>query len=161
MEPESKQASSFSEQLQLVTFSIGSEEFGVDILNVREIDRILDITRVPESPDFVEGIINLRGQVVPLVNLRRRLGMDSKIHDKHTRILVADVAGQTIGFSVDAVREVFRISSEVFEVPPEIIGGVRSHFIKSVAKSGDRLLILIDLEKILSGKQKQDLSEIT
>jgi purine-binding chemotaxis protein CheW len=138
-----------SELLQLVSFKIGTEEFGVDILNVQEIIKIVQITKVPNSPVFVEGVINLRGKVIPVINLRTRLGLQKLEHDKDTRIIVVELSKSTIGFIVDAVNEVLRIPISITEAPPEIIAGLDSEFIKSVGKLDDRLLILIDLNKIL------------
>ena len=97
------------ELLQLVTFSTGDEEFGVDILRVQEIIRTMAITKVPKAPEFVEGVINLRGKVIPIIDLRRRFGLQSKAHDKHTRIIVIEINTMIVGFVVDSVSEVLRI----------------------------------------------------
>ncbi len=150
-----------SELLQLVSFIMGNEEFGVDILFVHEINRMLQITKVPNSPDFVEGVINLRGRVIPVIDLRRKLGMDRKPHDKNTRIIVVEVDGKTVGFIVDAVNEVLRIPKNITEAPPELVTGINSEFIKAVGKLDDRLLILLDLEKIISSEQKAQLQTIS
>src|SRR3989339_327409 len=141
------------ELLQLVSFFIGNEEFGVDILYVQEINRMSQVTKVPNSPDFVDGVINLRGRVIPVIDLRLRLGMPKKEPDKNTRIIVMEVIGKTVGFIVDSVNEVLRIPKNVTEAPPDLAVGVNSEFIKSVGKLEDRLLILIDLEKILSKEE--------
>ena len=139
-----------SELLQLVSFVLGNEEFGVDILCVQEINRMLQITKVPNSPGYVDGVINLRGRVIPVIDLRQKLGLPRKEHDNNTRIIVVEVNNKTVGFVVDAVREVLRIPVSITEAPPEIASGINSEYIKSVGKLEDRLLILIDLEKILS-----------
>jgi purine-binding chemotaxis protein CheW len=142
------------ELLQLVSFKIGDEEFGVDILNVQEINKMVTITKVPNSPEFVEGVINLRGRVIPIIDLRTRLKLERKTHDKDTRIIVVEISGKTIGFIVDSVQEVLRIPANITEAPPELVSGVDSEFIRSVGKLEDRLIILIDLEKVLSDKEK-------
>ncbi len=139
-----------SRLLQLVTFNIESEEFGVDILRVQEIIRTMEITKVPRSPDFVEGVINLRGKVIPIVGLRQRFGMPSREHDNHTRIIVLDLHGMIVGFVVDGVSEVLRINSDTVEQPPSLVAGIESDYISGVGKLADRLLILIDLDKLLS-----------
>lgn len=149
-----------SELLQLVSFMIGEEEFGVDILVVQEIIRMLQVTKVPNAPDFVDGVINLRGRIIPVIDLRCKLGMPRKERDKDTRIVVVEVAGKTVGFIVDAVTEVLRIPSNITEAPPEIVAGVNSEFIKAVGKLEDRLLILIDIEKVLSASEHQELTEM-
>jgi purine-binding chemotaxis protein CheW len=138
------------ELLQLVSFKIGDEEFGVDILKVQEINRMLDITRVPNAPPYVVGVINLRGKVIPVVELRQRFGMEHKEHDKNTRIIVMEIGGKIIGFVVDAVSEVLRIPRSVTEPPPSIAATGNSDYITAVGKLEDRLLTLLDLEKVLN-----------
>lgn len=150
-----------NEILQLVSFKIGNEEFGVNILNVQEINKMTQITKVPNAPEFVEGVINLRGRVIPVINLRTRLRLEKKEADKDTRIIVVDIDKSTIGFIVDGVSEVLRIPVSITEAPPEIVAGVDSEFIKSVGKLEDRLLILIDLDKILTVSEKSKLESIT
>jgi purine-binding chemotaxis protein CheW len=146
-----------SELLQLVSFVLGNEEFGVDIICVQEINRMLQITKVPNSPDYVEGVVNLRGRVIPVLDLRQKLGMQKKEHDNNTRIIVVEVNNKTVGFIVDGVKEVLRVPVSITEAPPEIVTGINSEYIKSVGKLEDRLLILIDLEKILSSNEAVEL----
>ena len=148
------------ELLQLVSFKIGSEEFGVDILNVQEINRMITITKVPNSPEFIEGIINLRGRVLPVIHLRVRLGLPKKDFDKDTRIIVVDIDGKTVGFLVDAVSEVLRIPQNITEAPPEIVAGINSKYITAVGKLEDRLLILLDLNKLLVDEEKEVMEEL-
>ena len=148
------------ELLQLVSFFIGNEEFGVDILYVQEINRMSQVTKVPNAPDFVNGVINLRGRVIPVIDLRLKFGMPKKEPDKNTRIIVMEVSGKTVGFIVDSVNEVLRISKDVTEPPPELAMGINSEYIKSVGKLDDRLLILIDLEKILSTEEGVQLKNV-
>lgn len=147
--------------LQLVSFKIGNEEFGVDILKVQEINKMVAVTKVPNSPSFVEGVINLRGKVIPIVDLRTRLGLEKVEQTKDTRIIVVDVDSRIIGFIVDSVSEVLRIPVNITEAPPEIATGVNSEFIKSVGKLDDRLLILIDLDKILSTTEKNEIGNVS
>ena len=149
-----------SDLLQLVIFKIGNEEFGVDILIVHEINKMTQITKVPNAPDYVEGVINLRGRVIPVIDFRTKLGLLRKEHDKDTRIIVVEIEGRTIGFIVDAVSEVLRIPANVFEAPPELVSGIDSDFISSVGKLDDRLLILIDLNKMLSANEKKEIIKV-
>ena len=142
------------ELLQLVTFSTGDEEFGVDILRVQEIIRTMAITKVPKAPEFVEGVINLRGKVIPIIDLRRRFGLQSKAHDKHTRIIVIEINTMIVGFVVDSVSEVLRIPASTVEPPPPVVAGLESEYISGVGKLEDRLLILLDLNKLLSGEER-------
>ena len=140
------------ELLQLVTFSIGEEEFGVNILKVQEIIRTMDITKVPRAPAFVEGVINLRGKVIPIIDLRKRFGLFSKPEDKDTRIIVIEINNIIVGFVVDAVSEVLRIPAGTVEPPPPVVAGVESDYINGVGKLKDRLLIMLDLDRILSSE---------
>lgn len=148
------------ELLQLVTFSIGEEEFGVDILKVQEIIRTMEITKVPRAQDFVEGVINLRGKVIPIIDLRRRFGLDSKPHDKDTRIIVIEINNMIVGFVVDSVSEVLRIPAGTVEPPPPVVAGLESEYISGVGKLQDRLLILLDLDKLLSGEVMEALGQM-
>ncbi|MDR2489553.1 MAG: chemotaxis protein CheW [Desulfovibrio sp.] len=149
-----------AELLQLVTFSIGEEEFGVDILKVQEIIRTMEITRVPRAQAFVEGVINLRGKVIPIIDLRRRFGLDSKAHDKHTRIIVIEINNMIVGFVVDSVSEVLRIPAGTVEPPPPVVAGLESEYISGVGKLHDRLLILLDLDKLLSHDDLESLGQL-
>jgi purine-binding chemotaxis protein CheW len=141
-----------SDQLQLVTFGIGSEEFAVDILSVQEINRMMALTRVPQSPPEVEGVINLRGKIIPVVDLRKRFGMAEAARSEQSRIVVVEVHGRTIGFIVDRVNEVLRISGKIVEPAPNMVCSVDSDFIAGVGKLEDRLLILLDLGRLFSAE---------
>ncbi|MGA9295232.1 MAG: chemotaxis protein CheW [Ignavibacteriaceae bacterium] len=149
-----------AELLQLVTFNIGKEEFGVDILHVQEINRMTHITKVPNAPHFVEGVINLRGRVIPVIDLRLKLKIEKKEYDKNTRIIVVEVDNKTIGFIVDSVNEVLRIPANLTEAPPDMVSGIESEFIKSVGKLEDRLLILIDIQKIILNNEMQKIEKM-
>ena len=136
---------------QLVTFSLGTEEFGVDIMLVQEIIRIPPITRVPKAPPYVVGVINLRGNVIPVVSLRNRFGMTSVEETDLSRIIVLQIKSKVFGIQVDAVTEVLRLDSEGIEPPPPISLGIDSQFIRGVGKLGERLLILLELDQIMGG----------
>lgn len=151
-------ASGDSSLIQLVTFKVGEEEFGVDILKVQEIIRMMPITKVPNSPIFVEGVINLRGKVIPVIDMRKRFGMPVTGHNNETRIEVMDLQGQIVGFVVDAVREVLRIKESTIEPPPPVVAGIGSEFMKGVGKLEDRLLILLDLDKLLTESELNNLA---
>ena len=146
---DAKGTSQTDEILQLVSFKIGEEEFGVDILKVQEINRMDQITRVPNAPEYVSGVMNLRGKVIPIIDLRKRFRLAKKERDKDTRIIVVELKTRVVGFLVDAVNEVLRIPKNVTEPPPPMVAGIGSEYITAVGKLEDRLLILIDLEKIL------------
>ena len=146
--------------LQLVSFKLREEEFAVDILQVQEIIRLQDITNVPNAPAFVEGVINLRGRVIPIIDLRKRFALESAEHSTSTRIIVVMIDNVTVGLIVDEVSEVLRIPEDTVEPPPPIVAGIESDYIKGVGKLEDRLLILLDLGKILSQKEKSSLEKV-
>ncbi len=145
---------------QLVSFVIENEEFGVDILKVQEIIRTVEITRVPKSPEFVEGVINLRGKIVPVIDLRKRFGIAVKQRDNETRIIVVDLADKVVGFLVDRVKEVIRVDRSIIEPPPGLATGISTSYITGVAKLQDRLLILLDLDRVLSSDEQEKISEV-
>ena len=136
--------------LQLVTFRIGEEEFGVDILSVQEIIRLMQITMVPHAASFIEGVINLRGKVIPVINMRTRFNLPAVEHDANTRIVVMEFDQKIVGFLVDGVSEVLRIPASTVEPAPPVVCGIGSEYIRGVGKLEDRLLILLDLDTLLS-----------
>lgn len=156
---EKGKTASSAQLLQLVSFHLGGEEYALEILRVQEIIRMMDLTRVPNSPDFVEGVINLRGKVIPVIGLRKRFGLGAKEYDKQTRIVVVEVAGNVVGFVVDAVNEVLRISSDTVEPPPRLTKLDRE-MISGVGKLENRLLLLLDVEKLLSQSEQAAMSEV-
>ncbi|QEM69075.1 purine-binding chemotaxis protein CheW [Geobacter sp. FeAm09] len=143
------------EIIQLVSFELGGEEYGVDVLAVREIIRMPGITKMPNTPDYVDGIINLRGTVVPIISLRRRFGLDERENDRQSRILVMEAGGSLTGFVVDAVAEVIRISSSDIQPPPAITqGNLAQECITGVLNRTERLLIVLDLNRLFSDEEK-------
>ena len=148
-----------SELIQLVGFKLGEEEFAVDINKVKEINKLMTITKIPNSHDFIEGVVNLRGKIVPVLSLRERLGMERKANDVHTKIIVTEIEGALIGFIVDEVTEVLRIASDIIENTPSVVTGVEQELINGIAKHDDKLLILLNLEKILSRKEIENVHE--
>ncbi|OPZ39976.1 MAG: Chemotaxis protein CheW [Synergistetes bacterium ADurb.BinA166] len=147
---------------QLVVFGLGKEEFGIDISRVREIVKLQNITTIPQSMDFVEGIVNLRGQIVPIVDLCKRflVADRSESVDAERRIIVVNMSGQNIGILVDGVSEILRIPDEAIEpTPPIVASGVSSDFIRGVAKVEGRLIIFLDLDRIFSAEEQEALAQ--
>jgi len=143
------------ELIQLVSFNLDQEEYGVDVLKVREIIRMPMVTRVPNTPYYVEGVINLRGKVVPIICMRKKFGLTESENDKQTRIMVMDMEGELMGFIVDAVSEVIRISgSEIQPSPAMVAGGIDQECIAGVINQAERLLVLLNLEKMFSRDEK-------
>ncbi len=147
------------EQLQLVTFGVGSEEFAVDILSVQEINRMMELTRIPQCPPEVEGVINLRGRIIPVVDLRKRFGLEASKQDEQSRIVVVEVHEKTIGFLVDRVHEVLRIDRSIVEQAPSIVSSIDSEYIAGVGKLEDRLLILLDLGRLFAASTVKEMEE--
>jgi purine-binding chemotaxis protein CheW len=125
-----------------------------------EIIRTMEITKVPKAPIFVEGVINLRGLVIPIIDLRRRFGLQAKAGTTDTRIIVIEINGMTVGFVVDSVSEVLRIPASTVEPAPPVVAGLDSDYISGVGKLQDRLLILLDLDKLLSADDLETLGAL-
>ncbi|WP_256623144.1 chemotaxis protein CheW [Methanolobus chelungpuianus] len=137
--------------LQLVIFNLGTEEFGIDIMKVQEIIRLPDITRIPKSPDYIKGVINLRGKIIVVMDLDKRFGLPSKEITEESRIIVADVDGSIVGMVVDSVSEVIRLMASSVDPTPEIIThSINASYLRGVGKIDDRLLILLNLENIIN-----------
>jgi len=143
--------------LKLVGFYLGSEEYAVDILKIKEIKLMQEITNVPKAPDFVEGVINLRGDIVPIIDLKKKLALGEADLNEESKIIVVEIDSKMVGVIVDEVSEVIEIEDSKLSPPPPIIGGIEAEYLKGVGKLGDRLLILLDLDKILTIEEKQSL----
>ena len=146
-----------NEQLQLVTFGVGTEEFAVDILLVQEINRMMELTRVPQSPPEVEGVVNLRGKIIPVIDLRKRFGHEVSERNDECRIIVVEIHERVIGFIVDRVNEVLRIDSSIVDPPPDMVCSIDADYILGVGKLDDRLLILLDLDRMFTQDHLEDM----
>lgn len=145
-----------NELIQLVSFKLDNEEFGIEVLKVREIIRMVTITHMPNTPSYMEGVINLRGKVIPIVSMRKKFNLMESENNSHTRIIVMDVSGELMGFIVDAVSEVIRVSASEIQPPPNVVsGGIDQECITGVINQSERLLVLLNLEKLFSGDEKQ------
>jgi purine-binding chemotaxis protein CheW len=144
---------------QLVVFQLGAELYGVEISRVHEIIRQQAVTRVPRSPDFVEGVINLRGKVISVINLRRRFGLPAAEHTRASRIVVVDINEQVIGMVVDGVSEVLRVNGAIIEPPSPAVAGIDSEYLQGIAKLPERLVILLDLDRVLTRDERRALEE--
>lgn len=139
-----------AEEIQLVVFSLGREEFAVEVTQVREIMRMEEITRMPKTPAYVEGIINLRGQIIAVIDLAKRLNLESAESSVETRIIVVETGEAKVGMIVDSVSEVLRVSAEAVEPSPTLATEVSAAYLQGVVKQDNRLIILLDLTKVLS-----------
>ncbi|MCH8897182.1 MAG: chemotaxis protein CheW [Chloroflexi bacterium] len=148
------------DEQQLVVFDLASEAYGVDIGAVREIIRLQEITKVPRTPQFVEGVINLRGKVIPVIDLRKRFALQVAAETGDNRIVVVDIGGQDIGAVVDAVTEVLRITRDSIEPPASVITTDDSGYLLGIGKLDDKLIILLDLQQVLSQSEQNSLVEV-
>ena len=147
-------------EMQLVVFELGDESYGVDISRVQDINRMQEITEIPHAPESVVGVINLRGRVIPVIDLRKRFGLPDAVHTKDTRIVVVHLEGNLIGVIVDAVSQVLRIPADIVEPPSPVLAGVDSRYLRGIAKLDDRLVILLDLDFVLSRREQEAISEV-
>lgn len=147
---------------QIVVFSLGEEEFAVEIAMVREIVRMQAIRRIPGSPSFIEGIVNLRGGIVPIVDLRKRFGViDSGVDHDQRKIVIVSLEARQIGILVDGVTEILRVDDESIEEAPEIVAdAIEKKYIIGVAKVDDRLIVILDMVRIFSSEEQSRLKEV-
>lgn len=154
-----------AKEVQLVVFGLADESYGVHVLAVEEIIRLQEITAIPHAPDFVEGVINLRGRVIPVLDLRKRFGLPPAEATKSTRIVVVEASGMTVGLVVDSVDEVRNLPTETIEPPSPIVTTVDSDFLMGVGKlpaggGQEQLVILLDLDRVTSVAERQALSAL-
>jgi purine-binding chemotaxis protein CheW len=145
------------DERQLVVFQLGAELYGVEIAGVHEIIRLQAITRVPRAPAFVEGIINLRGKVIPVVDLRRRFGLPAATHTRASRIVVVEIGDQVVGIIVDAVIEVLRVNAATVEPPSPVVAGLDAEYLRGIAKLPERLVMLLNLDRVLARDERRAL----
>lgn len=140
------------EPIQVVGFVIGTEHFALDILRVREINRVLPVTRVPSAPEGVQGIINLRGTILPLIDLRRRFGCEDPVTTNDSRVLVSEANGRSLGFIVDRVSEVQMIDPELLGPARTVLSGTEAELVIGVARFKDRLVTLLDASRLIESE---------
>ncbi|MGA2975269.1 MAG: chemotaxis protein CheW [Spirochaetia bacterium] len=145
---------------QFISFSVGEEEYGLELLRVKEVIRIREITWLPKAPSFVKGIINLRGDVIPIIDLRDKFGLEAKEATAMTRVIVVEVEGRLMGMVVDSASQVVRIPADQIDPPPPVLGGVSQEFITGVGKLEDKLIILLNIDAILTVEEKKALTTL-
>ncbi|TCO79358.1 chemotaxis protein CheW [Marinisporobacter balticus] len=146
---------------QYVIFKLENEAYGVDIMNVKEITEHKESVKVPNTPKFVDGIINLRGDIIPIINLRKRFNLKDITINFDTRVIVITIKNRQVGFIVDEASQVLRISEENIEPAPELVAGVDKKYITGVGKLEDRIVLLLDLEYILTDDEKEKIQQIS
>ena len=145
------------DEQQLVVLHLGAELYGVEIARVHEIIRLMAVTRVPRAPAFVEGVINLRGKVIPVVDLRRRFGLPRAEHTRASRIVVVELSEHVVGIIVDAVSQVLRVDTSTIEPPSPVVAGIESEYLSGIAKVDDQLIILLHLDRVLAREERRAL----
>jgi purine-binding chemotaxis protein CheW len=143
---------------QIIGFTIGAEEYGLELLRVREVIRMRQVTWLPKAPSCLKGIINLRGEVIPIVDLRTRFGLRAVESGAATRVIVVEVEGRPVGIVVDSASQVVRVPTDQFEAPPAAIGQASRDFIMEVGKLDDRLIIMIDADKLLDAEEMNQIA---
>ena len=157
----SKLNNSMADDMQLVVFNLENEEYGVEIGQVREIIKMEEISKIPRAPDYIEGVINLRGQVTTVISLRKKFGLAEKEVDQYTRIIVAEVDGIILGITVDAVNEVLKLPIKDIEATPAIVANdVDTKYLRGVGKLDDRLLILLDIPRIMNNDELEQIDQM-
>jgi purine-binding chemotaxis protein CheW len=144
---------------KLTIFTVGKEEYALDIMKVVEILRPQKVTKLPNTPDFIEGVINLRGNVVPIIDLRKRFGIRTLEHEDE-KILLTRVGGEIVGLLVDGVKEVCILSKGDISPPPTMVKGIKTEYLEGIGKTGERLIIILNLDKILSTEERLLLESI-
>jgi len=139
---------------QYLTFTLGSEAYGLDILRVQEIKGYTAVTPIPNAPDYLKGVMNLRGTVIPVIDLRRRFRMEVADYTAFTVVIVVTVGPRVMGLVVDAVSEVLDVAPGDVEPTPDLGGQVDGGFVSGLAKTGDRLVVLLDIERVVGGAEK-------
>jgi purine-binding chemotaxis protein CheW len=147
-------------EVKVIVFQLKDEEYGVEVNQVKSIEKLEHITRVPRTPRFVKGVINLRGVVTPIIDLRKRFDLEESEYTESTRIIIVAVGELEVGLIVDAANDVIDIPVNAVEPPPEVVGGVEAAYLRGVAKLENRLLILLNLDKVLSTEEIKQLDAL-
>jgi purine-binding chemotaxis protein CheW len=146
---------------KFLTFALGNEEYGIEILRVREIIGLMDITTVPQTPDYMKGVINLRGKVIPVIDLRMKFSMKEEEHSQETCVIVVEVNNTLIGIIVDSVSEVLDIKGGEIEDAPSFGQGIDTSFIMGLGKVKEKIIILLDIESVLSSEELEMVEQLT
>ena len=148
-------------ELRLIAFRIGGETFVVDIMAVRQIIPYTGTTAVPTAPAFVEGIVVLRNEVIPIVDLRERFGVDSAERFEHPKVLITETEAGTIGLKVDEVKRIVTVSPDALLPPPPLVRGVRGDMLIAIVPQGEDIFLLMDIDSVLTGEEKSELAGAT
>lgn len=143
----------------LVTFRLGSGEYAIDIMQAKEIIKMEKITLIPNAPYFVEGVINLRGNIIPIIDLKKRFNLEESEGDKNTGIIIAKIEDVDMGIMIDSVSKVVSMANSDIQPPPSMLQGIGQRYIKGVGKMEDKLLVVLDLDKLFTNEEDDSTSE--
>lgn len=150
-----------SEEKKVIVFALGNEEYGVEVEKVKTIERMQPMTRVPKAAAFIKGVINLRGVVIPIIDLRSRFGLPESEYTDNTRIIIVAAGDYEVGLIVDAANDVIDLDEERIDNPPEVVGGIKAKYLRGIARVGEqRLLVLLNLEQVLNKQELVQLSQL-
>jgi len=150
-----------SNEVQLACFKVGEERYAADIMLIKEIILYRKATHIHKAPEFIEGIINLREKVIPVINMRKRLGLHAAEPTAATRIIITKVEGKNVGVIVDSVLSVLRVGTGDIQPPPRIIKGIESEYLSGIVRDGDELILILDMERVLTSTEKVRLGEFS
>jgi purine-binding chemotaxis protein CheW len=139
--------------MQVVCFKIGNEEYGIEILKVQEILKLPKVTKLPKSADYIIGVIDLRGQVIPIIDLSKRFGITDKSESGNLRAIVVDIGGKKVGLAIDSVSHVVKVDSKDIEPPPPIVKGISGRYIIGIAKVEGGFVVILDINQIFSHEE--------
>lgn len=149
------------QELKVIVFALGNEEYGVEVEKVKTIERMQPMTRVPKTPAFIKGVINLRGVVTPVIDLRGRFALEETEYTDNTRIIIVAVGDLEVGLIVDSANDVIDVDEDHIEEPPEVVGGIKAKYLRGIAKAGDdRLLVMLNLSEVLNKSEIIQLEQI-
>jgi len=149
------------EELKVIVFALGEEQYGIEVDKVRTIERMQPITRVPKAPGFIKGVINLRGVVIPVLDLRGRFGLPETVTTDNSRIIIVAANELEVGFIVDSANDVIDIDSDTIDSPPEVVGGIQAKYLQGIAKIGEKqLLVMLNLSEVLNRKEIIQLEQL-
>jgi purine-binding chemotaxis protein CheW len=153
-----------NQSLQLVTFQLGEEQYGIDIMDVEGIVKVEDVRPIPNAPSYVEGIFNLRGEIIPVINLHRRFHIEHAVLSEEDQLLsgfvVVNIGGRHLAIIIDKVARVVTIAADQIQPPPQVISGIGAEYIEGVVTQGDRYLIILEIERLFNMKELQQLERM-
>jgi purine-binding chemotaxis protein CheW len=146
------------QSMQMISFSVGVEEYGIDIQTVREVIRNHRITPLPRAPSYLKGVINLRGGVIPIIDLRERFGIDDRESTAESRVIVVEIGGKPVGMVVNSVSHVLRIAMSQIEEAPDWVGGLTNAYVRGIVRVEEKLVVLLNIDSMLTGSELQEIA---